>query len=512
MTQSVEDIYQSIGPCLSSRLQEELKRQGKSPVAARQSISRLNRQFRQIPIVFPHNEKFISSQEDFGTERYLDAVKEAIFNEENGCYALALRALSARGGLMPKQHFLIACGSPLKQSKHPTINDIITRLIDAEIVEEFESDILGSCIKYKECNVGIAEHKVYARVCAEKILIDCVRDWLRNLNIASYGSISTRNDEKLPQIGTFHWDIAGPSYLSSLRTGNTSSDCGFVACDVLLERIINEHDILPFINKIKTLSSLRRIKKCLYVFVAEMYSLEAFQALKAMGVIPATVNNLFGFELAKAMKSLCEVLGSAVNRTDNKGKLKNAFDQIGRIEGAALNLRGALFPFLVAEVLKADSYEILKMNQKITIPNSEKRLEIDIIAKKSNEIYFFECKGEMPESQADDAEISKWITSISHAKKYADNYPEYERKKFHYEFWTSGFYSENALQELSTKKDELRKYSINYKSGRDILKLAKQLSITHVVDTLNEHFFKHPLAQSSTQLTSESSTLTMQTN
>lgn len=239
--------------------------------------------------------------------------------------------------------------------------------------------------------------------------------------------------------------------------------------------------------------------KNVYIFVAERYTKEAFQKLKMMGVVPATVKSLFGFELANAMKNLCEVLGSAVNRTDNKGKLKNAFDQIGRIEGAAGNLRGALFPFLVAEVLKADSYDVLKMNKKISIQDSFRRLEIDIIAKKSNEIFFFECKGEKPESQADDAEVLKWIESIPHAKKYADTYPEYKGKKFHYEFWTSGFYSENAMQKLNKQKDGLKKYDINYKSGRDILKRARELGITHIVDILNEHFFRHPLAQSSTQ-------------
>lgn len=494
MSQEIEAAYHTIGPCLSSQLQGLLVRQGKSAAAARKAISRFSIKLYPIDIIFPHNEKFICKKEDFGSGRYFKSLRDAIFSERNSCYALALRALEARGGLVPRSHFFVACGSPLDQSKHIPIDVLIDRLIDANIIEEFKSDILGECIKIRGCNTDKVENEVYARISAEKILIDCIHQWIRNLNIASYEKIETRNSPRLPVFGTFNWDIVGPSYLHAFRKWNNPSECGFVACDVLL-KYINSNNILPFLNKIRLLSALKSLKRCIYIFIADGYDAESFNLLKKYGVIPATVKNLFGESLATAIKNLCEVLISAVGSTDNKERLKSVFDQIGKIEGAALNLRGALFPFVVAETLKADSFEILKMNKKLTVPNTAKKIEIDIIAKKSNEIYFFECKGEKPESQADDDEIQKWIKSVPYAKEYADSYPEYEGKKFHYEIWTSGFFSDQALSELMKFKTGLRRYSIDYKCGHDILMLARSLSIPHIVETLNEHFLRHPLAQ-----------------
>ena len=494
MLQEIETAYQKFGPCLSSQIQDFLVSQGKSPVAARQAISRFRSKLHPINIIFPHNERFICTKNDFGSNLYLESLRAAILTERTSCYALALRALEARGGLIPKSHFLIACGSPLSQKKHVSIDTLLTRLIDSNLIEEFDSDLLGNCIQINGCNTSKAELETYARISAEKILINCIHDWIINLNIASYEKIQTRNNDKLPQFGTFNWDIAGPSYLYALCTGDGSSDCGFVAGDVLF-KYVTKDTISPFLNKFRMISSLKKIRKCLYIFIAEEYDHETFQILKSVGIIPATIKNLFGQELAHAMKNLCDVLSSMVASTDNKEKLKNVFDKIGRIEGAALSLRGALFPFIVAETLKADSFEILKMNKKIVIPGSFQKHEIDIIAKKSNEIYFFECKGEKPESQADDEEISKWIKSLPHAKAFADEYPEYHGKSFHYEIWTSGFFSDDAIKELMKIKSTLRKYAIDYKCGRDILQLAKRLNITHIVDTLNEHFFKHPLAK-----------------
>lgn len=494
MSQAIEAAYQTLGPCLSSHIQKLLVSRGKSPEAARKAISRFKSKTHPISIIFPHNEKFICTKADFGSYRYFESLRSAILSEKNSCYALALRAIEARGGFIPKAHFLIACGSPKNQRKHVDIDNLLIRLIDSKLIEEFDSDLLGECLIVYGCSTDTLERETFARVSAEKILIDCIHDWIRNLNIASYEKIETRNNNNLPSFGTFYWDIVGPSYLQGLRTEHNISKCGFVVCDVLL-KAVNNNNISPFLNKIKMSCSLKNLSRCLYIFIAETYDKESFQILKNIGVVPATIKNLFGYALADAMTNLCDVLSSTVSSADNKERLKNVFDHIGRIEGAALNLRGALFPFVVAEILKVDSFEILKMNKKIAVPHTFQKLEIDIIAKKSNEIYFFECKGEKPESQAADSEVSRWIASVSKARDYAAEYPEYKGKNFHYEIWTSGYFSDYALNELVEFKLKLKKYNVDYKCGRDILNLAQKLKITHIVDTLNEHFFRHPLAE-----------------
>jgi hypothetical protein len=95
-----------------------------------------------------------------------------------------------------------------------------------------------------------------ARLVTEGILLLAVRDWIRKLGLASYEKIMIRDiAESLPMVGTFAWDLTGPSYLAPMvdRARREKPKPGFIACDVLLSTV-DEYGIVPFIKKCTTLS------------------------------------------------------------------------------------------------------------------------------------------------------------------------------------------------------------------------------------------------------------------
>lgn len=97
---------------------------------------------------------------------------------------------------------------------------------------------IGECVALVQDEefyaVGTAEMR--ARLITQEILLSAFRDWLHKLGIASYNLVSTRTHQKLPQVGTFVWDLSAPSYLGAVvrftREGEPKPR--FVACDVTL--------------------------------------------------------------------------------------------------------------------------------------------------------------------------------------------------------------------------------------------------------------------------------------
>ena len=63
-----------------------------------------------------------------------------------------------------------------------------------------------------------------------------------------------------------------------------------------------------------------------------------------------------------------------------------------------------------------------------------------------------------------------------------------------FEYWTSGEFSEEAVQYLKKKASETKKYNIAWKNGTDILEYARKIKSTSMVDVLNQHYAKHPLS------------------
>ena len=77
---------------------------------------------RNLP--FPRNAQFLYLKDEYGSPEFWRALVKAP-KSSSPSYAGALGALSVRGGIMPKQHFLIACGAPLKLTRHMSPETIV---------------------------------------------------------------------------------------------------------------------------------------------------------------------------------------------------------------------------------------------------------------------------------------------------------------------------------------------------------------------------------------------------
>lgn len=496
MNDPIEDVLDHLGPSLSSEISAVLaERLNISSVAARQRLSRAKGNVRRLAgIPFPRNARFMYLVKQFGSPEYWHSLATTLI-ANNSALGFAITALRQNGGMVPARQFPIISGSPVRQLKHLAAETVLQRLIEAGLVRKVAVPGVGECVALVQdeeyYTVGTAEMR--ARLITEEILLSAVRDWLRKLGIASYNLVSTRIDQKLPQIGTFVWDLSAPSYLGAFvrNTRDGEPKPGFVACDVNLASDITLDRAAPFIRKCVTLRALRNVGPCMQILVANRFQKEAFVALRSAGIIAATPKSLFGQDIADALRELTSVLTSAAYSAFDPEQFDRLFRTLGKVSGATNQLRGALFEYMVADIVKRSNLGDLTTNRIFNVPDKGKA-EIDVLTIQQNQkVFAIECKGYSPHAIIPDDLFKRWLQHhVPTAYAYVRQHPEWQNLPAHFEFWTSAPISEEMLGLFKTAKAAIKpsRYTIDLRGPPDVWKACVNTGEKSLIDAYKNHF------------------------
>jgi hypothetical protein len=465
---TVEEILSKHGPLPSSEIKKHLLKAGVSEEAARQRISRAKGKVRESFLKLPKRESFLYLDNQYGNFEYWTALMNAHL-QANSSYGAAISSILARENVIPSRYFDIVSGSPKRLSKHLSSSTIQINLIKCGFLKQVEDEELGMLLAVDAKNhfgtVDLESKKISLFV--ENIIIYAVSDWLKKTGIASYNKIDMRAAEKNPYYGQFGWDITAPSYIHPLvQKNNTSTTPGFVVVDVVNGKL-DENNIKYFINKCRTNRQFKKMRPFLALLVAERFTPEAFNIGKQEGIIFTTPEILFGKEIAESLKDLTDTLkNAAAVAASNPDKLTKLLSSLTKIEGAAINLRGALFELIVGHLVYISEGNTIDIGVKVSDGN--RKAEIDVRRVKGNhEVALYECKGKQPTTEISEDDIKKWIKEkipIMHSALLKE--PRFKQSKMIFEYWTTGIFSEQALILLNEYSDKTKKYSIRWKDGR----------------------------------------------
>ena len=496
----VSELLASHGPALTSDIAARLRENGKSPEAARQSVSRLPPGVRVLHgIPFPKRARFIYLEQQFGTDQYWAALIKAI-DTSSPAYAAALSALKTRGALVLLRHFDIVSGAPVRQKGQISSDTILARLTSAKLVSTIEIDGIGQCVTLadEESSAGFALPGMRARMLTEGVLLDAIRQWAGRMNMASPKATKIRDEVPSPQFGTFRFDLCGPSYLRPLaRTRESKTDPGFLVADVLLNNeTLDEAAVAPFLRKCATLSHLHKIRPFLPMLIADSFTPEALRACRSRGIIATRPETLFGRDVAEALADLFKTLSNAAAMAAaNPDRVENLFKRLSAIEGSAGNLRGALFELLVGHVVRSVEGGSIDIGVLVTDPRTGQKAEIDVRLVKERTVIVYECKGYQPSSTIRKDEIEEWLSKriaiINATQRYEQRFDGCE---FRFEYWTCGTFDEEAVAQLEAASIRTRKYAIGWKDGAAVREYAKAIKAPGIRKILNEHYFEHALA------------------
>lgn len=331
-----------------------------------------------------------------------------------------------------------------------------------------------------------------------------MKDWARNLGFVSYNTVELRDEgDEQPRVGTFNWDLAAPSYLGALTQwdGGTVKP-GFLVCDVLLGVNVTKEALQPFINKCKTLRTLTKVGRCLQVFVADGYTSDAYAIAKSEGVVPATTITLFGVDVARALRELTDVLSNAFPLTDTLEKVDAVFKRLSHIEGAATNLRGALFEYLVAEVVRLNSaHSYIQLNE-VMRDDGGLTAEVDVlVVHRDQSVRFIECKGYKPGGTVPDDMVERWLNDrVPLIAKAAKANSHLDRCRFEFEFWTTGHLTTVASTMIHEAANRIKKYGLSLVDRDELKRRVDSTNNSALKRTLDEHFIGHALEKAEREM------------
>ncbi|MEX3981825.1 hypothetical protein AB4Y45_22910 [Paraburkholderia sp. EG287A] len=501
MADELVALLMTEGPCLSGELADKLcDALGISPAAARKKIERRSDDVRALELPFPRKAKFLYLRKQYSTPLFWKRLATALA-ESNGAYARAIRALNARDGVIQRANFAAAAASS-NGTRQISAEDVIQRLVSATLLQELDVPGLGPCVGFRRGDAYIDERipAIRARLIAEEVLLQSVQEWGAKLGLGSFHSFMLRTNVPglAPTVSNFEWDLTAPSFLGPLATWADASKPkpGFFAVDVLLKEEVSADDIQPFVYKCTALRQLRGVGRCLQFFVAHRYSREALSIIRQNGIVAATPESLFGTDVARALAELTGTLKQAATQSVDPEKFATLFEKLGKSQGAVGTLRGALFEYLVADVIRHTVAGVDITMNKIYRWNGKDVAEVDVRAVvKDREIRFIECKGLLPGRQLSEKDVDDWLVRrIPAVRKQTLENPEWKNIPLKFEMWLTGELSPESKARVEAAKAEVNpeRYTIDVHLASDIEKMVEPLPALRKVVT--QHFLRHPLA------------------
>jgi hypothetical protein len=463
----LEKLIKEEGPILSSELIESLinKEKGLTKDAARKRLSRIKSDIVRVKGLFADGQFLFHEKEIFNSEDYYTGLYNAL-KKAGKQYFTILQSLDFHYGQLKLEHLPSYSISPVLDLKgHVTFNSVLEKLISLRLITIKDDFILLSNIPDSNFN----SKKAKGLDVAKNFILIQFNDWSRKIGLVSYNS-----SKFYSEFGKYQFNFVSPSYVGTLPKNNkTNLIPGFVVADILIGNTVNENQIDFFLNKIKAIKYQKNSSNFIPFLIVESIDTKSLNKLKSQGVVIGFVNELFG-------ENYKELLNSLINLVTNAGAIlkKNPeayLDLISKlnklVDGKTNNLRGDLFELAVGyyQGRICKSIDIGKI-----INHEGLQREIDVFGFTESEIFISECKGYNHKVSKEEVEI--WLSEKTTIirKWVLDNYMLSD-KKLTFEFWSTGGFTDEAIEFLTKKKEKTKKYKIEFFDLNDMLTKSREL-------------------------------------
>lgn len=474
----IRDFLEKEGPCLSSKIKQALKNEGQSEEAARQKISRVKGDVCHLQgIRFPKRESFLYLKRDFNSLIYFLNLVKAL-EETASIHICIISGLKTFGGKVGKEKLRILSGCPHARKKKKTFDQVVKELVSIRLIYE-END-------YYYLNDAIDANSDESRIMESlNIFIqNILAQWLKNNSLVSYNSSKFNSD-----FCSYFWDIKAVSYLLPfLKSKAGSRNPGFIVADIIPKENIGDDSINYFLRKIESCYLEKNSPSFLPILIGCNFQKETLIKLRSKNILVSTISNFFGEETSKLLAKIIVLLQKkSLNNTNDIDItfIEETLHDISKLDIDVNNLKGHLFELIVAHILANTSPgNVPIINKVIHFEGCQK--EIDIFISNLKEINIYECKGY--KQLVDDDEISKWKGKISSIYRYFKSMDDNSNKNIKFHFWTTSDFTQDAEAILNKANENIRKYSIEKKNGKEIFQYTKNWNLSSITKILQEYF------------------------
>ena len=469
---TTEDYIKQKGPLLSSQLIKYYEDGSTGKDAIRKRLERLPKSIGRIRGFFKDNQTFFYYKEQQFTERYFYALIESLKTSAKQHYCI-INSLQYHKGYIKKDELASYSFSPIENLKsHKNFSNVVRDLSRIGLIIEEEDYYTLSP------NISSSNKSAYKAIeIVKKNILSHFYDLNRNIGFISYNGGNFNSE-----FSKFQFSFTAPSYICGL------SKPSFVLADIMIGGSNDEENINFFLTKINTIKKTHKKSNFIPYLITDSLSNEAFSKLKKNGIVIGLIDKLFGREYKELMESLIDVITNIsviIKKEPNKFiEIIKEFDKL--IDGKTNNLRGDLFEFIVG-------YYHSNLCQSIDIgkiyKDDGKKKEVDVYASYQDKIILCECKAYKTPISLDI--IEKWNEKIAFIYKVIEknrSFTSDKNRDIIFEFWSISGFSEEATQYLQEKKNNLKKYKIEFYKRDEILKKAKDSNANKITDIMNEYF------------------------
>ena len=203
--------------------------------------------------------------------------------------------------------------------------------------------------------------------------------------------------------------------------------------------------------------------------IGEVFTQASFDLARKAGIIGTTVSDLLGEEVGKALRNLIDLLSDAgATAAVNPDYLYNVMTVLTKIEGAADNLRGALFELAVGTLVKDIEEGYLLTGQTLKDYETGQSAEIDVSLynERTNNLLIIECKSKIPGARVSKIEVEKWYSNrVPFIERLLRQNRRYADSEIRFEFWSNGFFADDALTWLQAQSTQFPKYTFRLEAS-----------------------------------------------
>ena len=464
----VQATLKKHGPMASGVLSKALVSEGHATTQenARKLIERSRKKGNVLstrPIRF--NRSFLYFLEEHRkNKRYAQAVKKALSDKPsfNRVYKTVLANKGwITSGQIGKASACLPTGDISNSGGRHQLLKVTSDLKSLGIIEEVPGKDFVYKIGHEFGSPKIRRAGFQYKIDLEQELLLQARDWLRNCYLLSYESHSYRPDATgVCSFNQSHWDLDGPIYFGpltahkELRRIKTTED--YLVVEILGYRSFGKVDAESLMERYRNIVSRWNNKISLTpVVIAPTYSREAWQTLRNAGVVPVTLQNVFGQNVNDVLKRIWAVLSAKEVSIEQVSEIEKTLKIAQNTEfggGIFSNLKGILFELIIALAWKAAGYDVT-LRKIIKDYAQDESYEIDIVAVRGDECKLIECKGRHSEYRESKKDIERHFEKRCKVAtdEYGWNVTE-QYKKVEAVFITSGLLGDDANTYANKKK------------------------------------------------------------
>ena len=484
------------GPQSSSEVGGHLRSQGWGDAAARKAIQRTREPIRKLAgLTLPNRQRVLYLEGQYGRQDFWQQLRNVLVRS-GSTYGVALAGLAAYGGSVPSQHFLRTAGAPTRLRGQVGAERVLSVLVEVGLLEVLDHGT-GPVVQFSS-NTGLPVQPysyLKARLIAEDIVLEAMAGWLRNNGLVSFGKVETRNATQVPEFACHGWDLTAPSYLRALtKRTDGGVDPGFVVADVILNEDITEEQSGYFVRKALNVADRRGMRPSLAFFIAARFEREGLRRGRRSGLVFTTPDLLFGADVGAALKDLIRVLSDAAAHAAARPEVvEELFSRLGKIEGAAGNLRGPLFEMIAGHVVR--EVEGTSIDIGVEAISDKGTAEIDVLRVKTNqEVWAYECKGILSDNEINKDAVDRWLgTTIPRIHQWVSQQTRFRGSYAGFEFWTTGRFTPEALALLQQRSAATKRYEIGWRDGPAVEEYVKKARNRRLLDVLREQYTRHPM-------------------